>query len=329
MNPREAYLDLADDARDYGDPDRAIETAGRRRAARWSAVAVAVTVLVLFTWLRPEPEPAPVLREPPPHAGARAHSLYSVCRTGCPTVLRLTDGRETEIVSGVETVNPPGNHTISPDGRWLGLPDDGGGYRLNDLLGGPDLQLPAELGGVYGPWVWAADSSRIILANHRDGDVFHYLDVDLRTGQVTRPVVPEGTEIVGLTGGGELILQPPQKVTDQLTLTVAGRPVVFRAQTGRFADDDHGLWIQSRGERLYLHEYGEQAVVRLLSPEGRADAYLRIPEGRFAVGPTATGYVVVEPGNQAQRLYEIGQEERLLGEYPPEAAVVIPGLARH
>ncbi|TKK88094.1 hypothetical protein FDA94_14300 [Herbidospora galbida] len=325
MNPREAYLDLADDARDYGDPDRAIDTAGRRRATRWSAVAVAVTVIALFTWLRPQPEAAPVLREPP-HSGVRAHSVYSTCRVGCPTMLRLTDGRDFEI--GVDTVHPPGNYTISPDGRWLGIPERGG-YELGDLLGGPNLRLPAEPGGVYGPWVWAADSSRIILAHHRDGDVSHYLDVDLRTGRMTRPAVPEGTEIVGLTGGGELILQPPQKVTDELTLTVAGRPVVFRAQTGLFADDDHGLWIQSRGDQLYLHEYGEETVIQMFSPDGRADAYLRIPDGRYAVGPTVAGYVVVEPGDRVQRLYEIGREERLVGEYPRDAGVVIPGLARH
>ncbi|WP_062346391.1 hypothetical protein [Herbidospora yilanensis] len=325
MNPREAYRDLADDARDYGDPDRAIDTAGRRRAARWSAVAVAAVVIAVFTWLRPQPEPATVFHKPP-YASARAHSLYSACRTGCSTMLRLTDGRDIEI--GIDTIHPPGNYTISPDGRWLGVPD-GGGYLLSDLLGGPDLRIPAELSGVYGPWVWAADSSRIILANHRDGDVFHYLDVDLRTGQVTRPVVPEGNEIVGLTGGGDLILLPPQKVTDELTLTVAGRSVVFRAQSGPFADEDHGLWVQSRGDQLYLHEYGEKPVVQMFSPDGRADAYLGLPDGRYAVGPTATGYVVVEPGNQAQRLYEIGQEEKFVGEYPPQAGIVIPGLARH
>ncbi|WP_062439890.1 hypothetical protein [Herbidospora daliensis] len=328
MNPREAYLDLADDARDYGDPDRAIDTAGRRRAARWSAVAVAVTVIALFTWLRPQPEAAPVLGEPP-QAGVRAHSLFSGCRTGCPTVLRLTDGRDIDIRVGSDTVNPPGNYTISPDGRWLGIPEDDGGYRLNDLLSGPNLEIPAELGGVYAPWVWAADSSRIILAHHRDGDVSHYLDVDLRTLETSRPDVAADTEIVGLTGGGDLILQPPQKVARELTLTVAGRPVVFRAQKGPFADEDHGLWIQSRGDQLYLHEYGEKHVIQMVAPNGRADAYLSLPEGRYAVGPAADGYVVVEPGNRVQRLYEIGRQERLIGEYPPEAAVVIPGLARH
>ncbi|GLX98699.1 hypothetical protein [Herbidospora sp. NBRC 101105] len=325
MNPREAYRDLAEDARDYGDPDRAIDTAGRRRAARWSAVAVAAVVIAVFAWFRPQPEPAPVIHKPP-HASARAHSLYSACRTGCATMLRLTDGRDIEI--GIDTIYPPGNYTISPDGRWLGVPDKRG-YLLSDLLGGPDLRLPAEPSGVYGPWVWAADSSRIILANHRDGDVFHYLDVDLRTGQVTRPVVPEGNEIVGLTSGGDLILQPPQKVTDKLTLTVGGRPVVFRTKTGPLADDDHGLSIQSRGDQLYLLEYGEEPVIQMFSPDGRADAYLRIPDGRYAVGPTANGYVVVEPGDRTQRLYEIGGEERLVGEYPRDAGVVIPGLARH
>ncbi|WP_030452072.1 hypothetical protein [Herbidospora cretacea] len=325
MNPRDAYLDLAEDARDYGDPDRAIDTAARRRAARWSAAAVAVAVIVLFTWLRPQPQSAPVLHEPP-QPGARAHSLYSACRDDCPTMLRLTDGRDVEI--GVDTVHPPGNYTISPDGRWLGVPE-GGGYELGDLLGGPVHRLPAEPGGVYGPWVWAADSGRIIMAHHRDGEVSHYVDLDLRTGRMTRPAVPEGTEIVGLTGGGDLILMPPQKVTDELTLTVAGRPVVFRAQTGPLADDDHGLWVQSRGDQLYLHEYGEEPVIQMYGPGGRADAYLRIPEGRYAVGPTRDGYVVVEPGNRTQRLYEIGGEERLVGEYPRDAGVVIPGLARH
>ncbi|WP_066373855.1 hypothetical protein [Herbidospora mongoliensis] len=324
MNPREALHDLAEDARDYGDPDRAIRTVGRRQVIRWSAAATVLTVLIVGAVLmRPVQEkPVTVVT----HPMARAHSLYAVCRVDCPTLLRLTDGREIQI--GVGTINPPGNMTISPDGRWLGLPE-GGGYVLRDLLGDTIYRVPAEPGGVYGPWVWSADSNRIILGHHKDGDVSHYLDVDLGTGRITRPMVLDGNEIVGLTPGHDLILQPDQQAVDELALDVAGRAVLFRPQSGPLTDADHGLWVQSRGDRLYLLVYGESVSVESFNLDGTADTLMRIPDGRFAVGPTATGYVVVEPGNQAQRLYETGEQERLLGEYPPRAEIVIPGLARH
>ncbi len=204
MNPREAYRDLADDARDYGDPDRAIDTAGRRRAASLERRG------------RRGRGDRPVhVVTPAAGAGARPGQAAARERAGPLPLLRLSyrlfdhaaaDRRPRHRDRDRHDPTRPATTPSPRTAAGSASPTDGG-YLLSDLLGGPDIRLPAELGGVYGPWVWAADSSRIILANHRDGEVFHYLDVDLRTGGVTRPEVPEGNEIVGLTAGGDLILQ--------------------------------------------------------------------------------------------------------------------------
>ncbi|GAB1821022.1 hypothetical protein [Herbidospora sp. RD11066] len=322
MNPREALRDLADDARDYADADRAIRTAERRRTVRWGVAAVvAIVVIIVLLPARQTRQAEPVTPPPPP----RAHSLYSACRNACATLLRTTDGRETEI--GFDTVHPPGNLTLSPDGRWLGLTVTGGGYELRDLLGGTVHRIPAEPGGAYTPWVWSADSRRLILGHHRDGDISHFLGVDLTTGTTGRPAVPEGAEIVGLTGGNDLILLSPQKITRRVTLDVAGRSVDFRAPDA-YVRENHGFVVQSLGDRIYLHNYGgdtgDEITVLEYALDGRLVSSLPIPDGRWPVGPTPTGYVVVEPGRQ-QRLYR-GAE--LFGTYPEMAGVVIPGLGR-
>ena len=47
----------------------------------------------------------------------RGAVVYAPCRSSCPTLLTLEDGRTYGL--GARTVHPQGNITLSPDGRWL------------------------------------------------------------------------------------------------------------------------------------------------------------------------------------------------------------------
>ncbi|GGO79298.1 hypothetical protein [Nonomuraea cavernae] len=357
MNLRDTYHELEQDARDYADAGRALRVLRRRRIARTAAgAACAALVIVGGVGLRQslthpsgdtivavpatsgsaEPSPAyPAL----PASGpiGRGAAVYTPCRHACPTLLAVTDGRR--YLLGTRTVNPPGNLTLSPDGRWLGRPT-ASGYELRDLLGDTTHRVASPSTGgpdtAYSPWTWSADSRRVILGYHASGKVAEYTDVDLATGRLTTPRLPDGYEPVGILPSGELVLldrsQDGESTRRQVKLRTDGSTVTLQATgDGVLADADHGLSVQVSGGRIFLLEYtGEKVAVLEFGQGGALVSRTPLADGHYAVGPTPDGYAVIQlPPDQRTGRLRLLSAGRLLHEFPGEAEIVIPGGARH
>lgn len=358
----EAYHHLDQDARNYADADRALVTLRTRRArtalvAGSAALVVVVGGLAAFQQRLPDsPEASATVAsptrtvEPPAEAPAlpatgpvgKGAMVYTACHTKCPTLLLLVDGRQ--YLLGERTVNPPGNITLSPDGRWLGQPVSGG-YEVRDLLAGGVHRLEPPGGGdadsAYSPWAWSADSRRLIAGYHASGNVSAYVTLELPSGRTSRLDPPPRHEPVGLLPSGDLLLldqsQPGGLPLERVTLRHAGtgRTVTLAAGAGVLADTDHGLWIQVHGERVFTLEYsGDLTTVLEFDITGRQVTRLPLPADQFPVGPVGGGYAVIrvpqDQVNGRQKLESVSLSgSRTLFDVPGQAAVVLPGGARH
>lgn len=259
--------------------------------------------------------------------------VYRACREGCPTFLLTTYG--TQYLLGERTINPPGNFTLSPDGRWLGTPTTGGGYEVRDLQGTSIHTMRPPVSGdaesAYSPWAWSADSQRLVLGYHASGDVSAYTDVDLRTGRSAEFDLPREQEPVGILPSGNLLLLEQSRVQ----LSSAGRTFTLTSGAGVLADADHGLSIQVSGERIFALAYsGDRITVVEFDSTGKEVARTPLPADEFPLGPVSGGFAIVQvPLDQArgrQRLETLSPSGRqLLFEVPGTADVVLPGAARH
>lgn len=358
----EAFHQLDQEVRDYADADRALATLRTRRTRRAliagsAAVMVIVGGLVAFQARSPVDRDAAVTVtspthavEPPAHAATlpstgpvgRGALVYTACQSQCPTFLLLADGRQ--YLLGERTVSPPGNITLSPDGRWLGQPAQGG-YDVRDLLGGAVHRLEppagADADSAYSPWAWSADSRRLIVGYHTSGNVRSYHALELPSGRTTVLDVPPGHEPVGLLPSGEPLLldaarygKPP---LERVTLKQAntGGTVTLTSEAGVLADTDHGLSVQVSGERVFILEYsGDRITVLEFDVTGRQVARLPLPADQYPVGPVDGGFAVIQvPQDQArgrQKLEVVTPSgHRPLFDVPGLAAVVLPGGARH
>ncbi|MEU1723022.1 hypothetical protein [Nonomuraea sp. NPDC005692] len=358
----EAFQQLGRDARDYADAGRALGTLRTRRTRRAlvagsAAVIMAVGGLAAYQARSPAGPDAAVTVAAPPHTvqppaqapalpatgpAGRGVLVYTACQSQCPTFLLLADGRQ--FLLGARTVSPPGNITLSPDGRWLGQPV-GGGYEVRDLLGVAVHRLEPPAGGgadsAYSPWAWSADSRRLIVGYHASGDVRSYRTLELPSGRARELDLPSGQEPVGLLPSGEPLLldarrygRPP---LDRVTLEHAGtgRTLTLTSGAGVLSDTDHGLSVQVSGERIFTLEYsGDRITVLEFDVTGRQVARLPLPAGRFPVGPVDGGFAVVQvPQDQARGRQELEvlslSGGRPLFDVPGLAAVVLPGGARH
>ncbi|WP_214104568.1 hypothetical protein [Acrocarpospora catenulata] len=352
MNLRDTYLQLERESRDYADADRALATLRRRRTVRQSAGAagLAAAGLVVATLLLQtggnggEIAASPTLSvaTTPGYAAlpvsgpvGQGAAVYTPCRATCPTLLSLTDGREFAL--GPHTVTPSGNMTLSPDGRWLGLPTLAG-YQLRDLLGDTVVQVPAiGTGGAFSPWVWSADSRRLILGYHQSGDVSGYLQVDLSTGKQTTLTPSAGYEPVGILPSGALVLLDESQYGDaerkRVTLRVDRTDITLTASpAGVFADADHGLSVQVSGGRIFVLEYTDEQKVAVaeFDTTGNRVQYTVLPDGDYAMGPTRDGYATVRmPGDQENGRQQVRVGDQVIGEYPGMAEIALPGSARH
>ncbi|WP_433242630.1 hypothetical protein ACQPYK_38415 [Streptosporangium sp. CA-135522] len=363
MNPLgDAYRQLDQDTHNYADAGRALSVLRRRRAGKAALVAGSAAVLViaggigLQQRLSGPPDVATTLASPthvikPPATAPRLPSagsvgpgamVYTACRSACPTFLVLQNGQQH--VLGERTVNPPGNITLSPDGRWLGQPTTGG-YEVRDLLGGTVHTLQPPAGGredsAYSPWAWSADSRRLILGYHASGDVSAYAELDLGSGRITKPELSMGQEPVGVLPSGELLLldesQYGKTPLDRVTLKLAdsGRTMVLASEAGVLADADHGLWIQVSGERIFtLAHSGDAVTVLEFDITGKRVARMPLLADQYPVGPVADGFAIIQvPQDQRnghQKLESLSPSgRRLLFEVPGLASIVLPGAARH
>ncbi|GLW96383.1 hypothetical protein [Microtetraspora sp. NBRC 16547] len=357
MNLRDTYHQLEEEARDYADADRVLRVMRRRRAVRTAATVTFAALVIAggvglqqsLTGLSgntitavPAASGSATPSSAYPALPARGPvgqgaAVYTPCRYACPTLLALADGRQ--YLLGAHTITPPGNITLSPDGRWLGMPT-ASGYELRDLLGDTTRRIASPAtggaGSAYSPWAWSADSRRLILGYHASGDVSAYTDVDLTTGRATTPHLPKGYEPVGILPSGALFLldqsQYDGSARRQVSLRTGGSAVTLRATgAGVFSDADHGLSVQVSGGRIFLLEYtGDKIAVLEFDQKGTLVSRTPLADGEYALGPTPEGYAVIQlPPDQRtgrQRLLSAG---RLLHEFPGEAEIVIPGGARH
>ena len=358
----EAYRDLAADARNYADPDRVLHEARRRRTRRATLLVAAVVTAVasalgVAQLVRPPSQiaaPAPAVRTiaPPPSstplpqdsAVGRGTLVYTACQFGCPTYLVVEDGRQ--FLLDEQTEPPPGNLTLSPDGRWLGRPTSTG-YSLRDLLGTDTrlIEVPRS-SGVDGlrlsPWGWADDSQQAILGAHTDGDVARYLSVSLPSGRTATAAVPAGTEPVGLSRSGDLLLLdersygrlPLTRVDLQLGDTGPGIRIQTVAPSTVLADQDHGLTLQVRNDRIYaLTHATSQAAVVQYDLRGRTVGEARLGPADAPLGPVDEGYAVLSVpasgGATAELTVLSGTTRRVLAVLPSAALVVLPGSSRH
>jgi hypothetical protein len=358
----EAYHHLDQDVRNYADADRALVTLRTRRTRRAliagsAAILVIVGGLVAFQQRPPgSPDAAVTVAspthavEPPAQAPAlpstgpvgRGAMVYTACQSQCPTFLLLADGQQ--YLLGERTVNPPGNITLSPDGRWLGQPVNRG-YDVRDLLGGTVHRLEpptgADADSAYSPWAWSADSKRLIVGYHASGNIRFYQALEFPSGRTSQLDLPPGHEPVGLLPSGEQLLldesQHGKLPLERVTLKYAntGRTITLTSGAGVLADTDHGLLIQVNGERVFTLEYsGDRITVLEFDITGKQVARLPLPADQFPVGPVDGGFAVIKvPQDQAhgqQKLEAISPSgHRPLFDVPGQAAVVLPGGARH
>ncbi len=358
----EAYGDLAVEARNYADPDKVLREVQRRRSrrARLAAVAavVALTILGFATVIdRPSqlaaPQssavptispPATAVSLPADAAAGRGTMIYTACPYGCPTYLVVEGGRQ--YLLGQQTAPPPGNLTLSPDGRWLGQPTSTG-FAVRDLLGinirFALLEPSKEEGMRLSPWAWAADSSRLVLGAHADGKVARYLSLTVGTGKPSRLEVPAGAEPVGMLGSGELLLLD-ERSYDQLPLTSvplqigrSGRSVELRLDppgSKVFADHDHGLSLQVRGDHIFALAYSSTHTSMVkYDVAGRQLSETTLSDTDAALGPVTDGFAVLSAatttGKAAQLVVLNGFERQVLATLPSQALAVLPGGTRH
>jgi hypothetical protein len=357
----EAYHRLDEDVRNYADADRALGALRTRRTRRALIVGSAALLMIVGGVAVQQQLPGPSDSVPtaasPTHAVAppdeapalpvtgpvgRGAMVYTACRSQCPTFLLLADGRR--YLLGERTINPPGNITLSPDGRWLGRPVEEG-YEVRDLLGDTIHTIDPWTGGAddsrCSPWAWSADSRRLVIGDHIDGDVRAYGVLELPDGRTEKLDATTGREPVGLLPSGALLLldqsQYGEQSLDSVTLTRAdtGRGITLKSAGGLFADSDHGLSIQVSGDRIFVLEYsGDRIAVLEFDTTGRRVARLPLAADEFPIGPVDDGFAIVTvPQNQAdgrQRLESVSPTgRRLLFDVPGTAAVVLPGGARH
>ncbi|MGV9301795.1 hypothetical protein ACWDLG_00340 [Nonomuraea sp. NPDC003727] len=312
---RAAYRTLEQEAGDYADSARALAVMRRRRAAVAVAAVAAVLAVVGGLWfVRPASPEVSVAAQP----SGVGRSIHTACMYGCPTYLTLTDGRQ--VLLGEQTAPPPGNLTLSPDGRWLGMPTPSG-FQLKDLSGSTVYHGPqAGQGEAVTPWAWSADSRTLLLAGHASGKVGAYFLFDLTTGRVTRPEVPSGFEPVGLARGELVLFAESQygKRATRVELTVGGRPVTLDAGDAELVTEDGGPTIEVYGDRIYALAFPSNTMIEF-GLDGKELTRYRL--AGQPLGPSEDGYVVSTAG-------KVSAGGKELFELPPDSLIVVPGMAR-
>jgi hypothetical protein len=303
---RDLLDDLAADARDYGDPDRAVATARRRVAVRRVAVplvaaaAVAILAAVLTSpavrdrfdggpdiGTTPDPYPqypdrvtVPERADPLPATPLTGNAafVYAPCPRDCDPYLVMPDGTQYRLPRP-DLGTPVYGYSLSPDGRWLGRPT-AAGFELRDLRGGATA-IPDSGPGVTEAWVWAPDSRTVLLARHHDGAVDHYLLVTLNGGQPPQRIAPPSATVVAMRNNGDLVCwvqgggEPGWLPV--LGFVPRGQSTVGEELPVRLPPDTSGDLFRD-GERfmtdaLYLGPTGDAGVLVVNAAVPRSDTY--------------------------------------------------------
>lgn len=200
----------------------------RWRRDGWLVGSLVLAVLIVITaGMYPSREGGPVGAAPsagptsaaplPDGILSRAELVYA-CVQGCRPVVLFADGREFEVPTDAPSTR---EITLSPDGRWLGYPL-GAGFVVRDLLGHVEHRTGSDtLNRRLQAWAWTADSSRLLLAEVRDGrpEAFVLLRVDVGPRVEVGPPVGDGPP--GESGPPSDSRPPGEPVGDVLTEVAA------------------------------------------------------------------------------------------------------------
>jgi DNA-directed RNA polymerase specialized sigma24 family protein len=351
---RGAYVGLGRVARNYAHADRALCSLRRRRVVRSAGAATIGMLVVAAGIVVPQqladhpnepralgpnatpsaslPATAPLL--PTNEAVGPAQAVYAPCR-GCPALLALADGREYSLG---ETIHPPGNITLSPDGRWLGIPTPDG-YELRDLRGDTMYHVAApqngHVGSSFSPWAWSPDSRRLLLGYHADGNVSAYVEVDLGSGAITDPDLPTGLVPVGILSSGTWVFLDRSQYFEgehqQVELRIGDQAVTFNATGLGDLSRGYGPSVQVGADHIFMAEFSQSKVVAILKFDsaGRLVEHLALDDDQYPIGPTPHGYASIElPANITTGQLELFIDGQFVREVPGEASIVLPGRAR-
>lgn len=355
-----SFRDLEGQAGNYADADRAWQDARRRRANRRTAVVAALVAVVLvggavgtfrlFDGRQvAEPVDRGVRKIVPPDSATSLPvdaavgvgvMVYDACLYDCPTFLVAEDGRQ--YLLGQQVAPSPGNFTLSPDGTWLGQPDEQG-YTVRQLDGTAVVRVPlppgAEAGTRISPWAWSPDSRTLVVGAHRDGDVAQWTRIVLPDAAVSDAPVPKGYEPVGITDTGQLVLMADDAYANssnrlQLVLGNPTRKLTLVAPgSAVFANSEHGPWVRTSGDRLFAQVYSAETTwVVTYAISGELLEQTELLQSESSVVVDKDGLVVIDvpwSGGPTATLVRLAGTERVrLAEVPLQALVVLPGGTR-
>jgi hypothetical protein len=290
---------------------------------------------------------------------SRAELVYA-CVQGCRPVVLLADGREFEVPTDASSVR---DITLSPDGRRLGYPL-GTGFVVRDLLGqgehrsgsdSPTRRLQV--------WAWTADSSRLLLAEVRDGrpEAFTLLRADGVGGRAggadgvhTAVNAWPGHEILGVRSPAELLtIRPDAPSGSRVEVGLSNPAGTIDAwftvdasgdlRTGerveptslRFSGSGYEAVVVDAGNApvAVLRFAGPQSSSEPGAPTGVTRFELAAPgPGRWSVlGVGADGRAFVRNGPGGTEVWYLTEDGTLRAgrALAGDAVVVTPGTARH
>lgn len=148
-------------------------------------------------------EPSEEAQQLPADGAVGPGALVVTCRA-CDTTLVLADGTQYVLAAGIDASSL--HYGLSPDGRWLTVPDSGG-MAVRDLTGDQLHRVEAAAGQVLVPWVWSPDSQWLLLAEleaDATGPPAEYRLLDLADGADVPVTAPAGREFVAVLPSGQL-----------------------------------------------------------------------------------------------------------------------------
>lgn len=227
-----------------GTPDAAEGPGGSPAADGSSPVADALEPLELPESVEPSgAEQLPAEGEVGPGA------LVVTCRT-CDTTLVLGDGTQYVLAAGIDASSL--HYGLSPDGRWLTVPESGG-MAVRDLTGDQLHRVEAPAGQVLVPWVWSPDSRWLLLGElgaDATGPPAEYRLLNLADGTDVPVTAPAGREFVAVLPSGQLwAADVARGGSDAPVRTVEVEVVEGGSGLGGSFTVDAGEWLEA-GESL-------------------------------------------------------------------------------
>lgn len=194
-------------------------------------------------------EPSGEAEQLPADGAVGPGALVVTCRA-CDTTLVLGDGTQYVLAAGIDASSL--HYGLSPDGRWLTVPDSGG-MAVRDLAGDDVHRVEAAAGQVLVPWVWSPDSQWLLLGEleaDATGPPAEYRLLDLADGTDVPVTAPAGRELVAVLPSGQLwVADVARGGSEAPVRTVEVEVVEAASGPGGSFSVDAGEWLEA-GESL-------------------------------------------------------------------------------